>query len=222
MKNMYNLSIKQWNPFMGCKFDCTYCKKSFQKQAKRQKHNCPKCYKYEPHTHYERLGVSLPNTRYGEFIFTIASGDVAFCDTPFLENIMTRIKREKGKTFLMQLKNPETFNRVAIPSNVIIGTTIETNRDNLVKQISKAPVPSKRYEDLLNLNHKSKMITMEPIMIFDKEILLDWVQNIKPCTIWLGYDTKNTNLPSPTIDEFKELYWELGKFGVPVILKKSY
>lgn len=48
-KNMYILSAKQWNPFVGCKFDCLYCRTSFQRQAKRQKHNCIDCYNYKPH-----------------------------------------------------------------------------------------------------------------------------------------------------------------------------
>ncbi len=45
--NMY-AGAKTWNPFKGCQFDCTYCVPSFQRQAKRQLHNCQKCYGYTP------------------------------------------------------------------------------------------------------------------------------------------------------------------------------
>jgi hypothetical protein len=39
--NMY-ADAKTWNPFKGCRFDCTYCVPSFQRQAKRQMHLCSK------------------------------------------------------------------------------------------------------------------------------------------------------------------------------------
>lgn len=45
VSNMY-ADAKTWSPFKGCKFDCIYCVPSFQKQAKRQMHNCMDCYNY--------------------------------------------------------------------------------------------------------------------------------------------------------------------------------
>lgn len=58
--NMYKLSIKQWNPFVGCKHQCIYCKDSFQLQLKRwAKKNCKKCYDFVPHSHPERLTQPL-------------------------------------------------------------------------------------------------------------------------------------------------------------------
>ena len=33
--NMYELSVKSWNPFVGCEHDCVYCRSSFQRQLKR-------------------------------------------------------------------------------------------------------------------------------------------------------------------------------------------
>ena len=36
--NMYEDAIYRWNVFVGCEFDCAYCKKSFKAQMKRQKH----------------------------------------------------------------------------------------------------------------------------------------------------------------------------------------
>jgi len=57
--NMYP-AAKTWNPFKGCEFDCLYCVPSFQAQAKRQKHRCLECYKYQPHEHPERLD-SIPS-----------------------------------------------------------------------------------------------------------------------------------------------------------------
>lgn len=208
--NMYELSVMQWNPFVGCEYNCKYCEKSFQAPLKRFS-NCPECNKYIPHNHPERLTKSLKNTKYMYYIFTCSTGDISFCDTEYLNEIIHRIENEKDKTFLIQSKNPLTFNRVKFPKNVILGTTIETNKDDIVKQYSDAPAPSKRYVDFVTVKHPLKMVTMEPIMKFDEQVILRWMQDIDPMVIWMGYDSKNTGLPSPSIDEFKSMFWELSK-----------
>ena len=218
-KNMYELSVKQWNPFKGCKFDCTYCESSFKRQAKRQMHKCMDCYNYDPHMHPERLAQSLPRTKYMQFIFTCASGDIAFCPTGYLEQILDRIKKDTDKNFLIQSKKPSTFNRVDFPNNVILGTTIETNRDGLYKGIAKAPPPSARYKDFVKVDHPLKMVTIEPVIDFDVNVMLKWMKDINPCMIWLGYDSQRNHLPEPDLKKVKELHWELSKAGFVVILK---
>lgn len=216
-KNMYKLSAKQWNPFVGCNFDCVYCKSSFQRQAKRQMHNCIDCYNYKPHTHENRLYNSLPNTNNGEFIFTCSNGDISFCPTSFLKKIIKRIEEQPYRRFLIQSKNPKTFNRVVFPDNVILGVTIETNRDEL--KISKAPKYSQRFKEFKKIKHSLKMITIEPVLEFDLDIMVKWVKQIKPIMVWLGFDSKNNKLPEPNIDEFNKLYRALKKEGFNVILK---
>lgn len=219
-KNMYQLSTKQWNPFAGCKHNCTYCGSSFQAQLKRYaKKNCQECYKFKPHAHPERLDQSLPKTKFMQFIFTCANGDIAFCPTPYLEQITDRIRNESNKTFLIQSKNPKTFNRIEFPPNVILGTTIETNRDDIYKGIATAPPPSQRYKDFLSVNHPLKMVTIEPVIDFDMDVMLKWVKDINPCMVWLGYDSKNNHLPEPALEKVKQLHWELSKAGFVVMLK---
>ena len=218
--NMYELSLKQWNPFMGCSFDCIYCKDSFQRQAKRQKQRCLDCYNYSPHTHPDRLNASLPNTKKDEFIFTCASGDISFCPTDFLNKIIMRIKRCPQKTFLIQSKNPETFNRVVFPDNVILGITLETNRDAGYEKVCTAPVPSVRFNDFLNVNHTRKMVTIEPVMEFDHRTMLSWIRQLSPQMVWMGYDSKNEGLfPEPKLDKFMILYNAIGELGIKVKLK---
>lgn len=217
--HMYNKSVKQWNPFVGCGHGCKYCRPSFQAQLKRRGKKCEKCYDFAPHTHPERLNRSLPKTRYGEFIFTCSSGDIAFCPNDYLEEIVARIKQEPHKTFLAQSKNPRTFNRVQFPDNVILGITLETNRDDLYEGISKAPKPSERYRDFLEVQHPVKMVTIEPVIEFDEDIMIAWMQAVDPCIIWLGYDSRKNHLPEPPLEKVKSLYLELGKRGFTVVLK---
>lgn len=219
-KNMYKLSIEQWSPFAGCEHDCTYCKSSFQRQLKRwAKKNCPKCYEFTPHEHSNRLDQSLPRTNYMQFIFTCSSGDIAFCSTEYLERIITRIRSEPDRTFLVQSKDPSTFNRVIFPRNVILGTTLETDKDEQCEGISKAPKPSQRNKDFFQVNNPLKMITIEPVIDFDLDVMTDGVQKINPFMVWLGYDSGKNKLPEPKLAKVKSLYWELTKKGFVVILK---
>lgn len=219
-KNMYELSVKQWNPHVGCNHECKYCGSSFQAQLKRYgKKNCQLCYNFEPHGHQSRLTQSLPKTSYMQFIFTSASGDIASCPTDFLEKIIGRIEKDPGKNFLIQSKDPSTFNRVVFPSNVILGTTIETNRDSLYEGIAKAPSPSQRFEDFAKVDHPLKMVTIEPVIDFDLDTMVEWMKKIKPCMVWLGYDSKKNNLPEPELKKVRELHWELSRAGFVVILK---
>lgn len=221
---MYSASVKQWNPYAGCGFACAYCGKSFQLQLKRQKHNCTECYDYEPHSHPERLDASLPRTGPFEFIFTCSHGDISFCDDEYFGKILARITKERDKTFLLQSKSPKkAFDRpgIKLPHNVIAGTTLETNRADLCRQFTSAPPPELRFRQLRDLEHPSKMVTIEPILAFDLDVMVQWIADIRPKLVWLGYDSKNCGLVEPTIAEFQALVWELAKLGVAVILKKT-
>ncbi len=220
--NMYTLSAGQVNPFVGCGHNCVYCEDTFKRQTKRQgKKNCFRCYCFEPHAHPERLRQKLPKTKYMQFIFVISSGDIAFCrDTDYFRKIVSWVQSNPDKTFLLQSKDPKTFNRItAFPENLILGTTLETNRDALCEGISKAPLPSQRYRDFLEVKHDLKMVTIEPVIDFDTEIMLSWLENINPCMVWLGYDSRKHRLPEPELEKVKNLYWELGHRGFTVILK---
>ncbi|RLI25643.1 hypothetical protein DRO57_03535 [Candidatus Bathyarchaeota archaeon] len=50
---MSKIVFKTINPVVGCRHDRVYC--WCRMQARRQKRRCLKCYRFEPHTHFERL-----------------------------------------------------------------------------------------------------------------------------------------------------------------------
>ena len=92
--NMYK-DADVWNPFYGCKFDCSYCEPSFKRQAKRQKGNCLSCYKYEPHQHPERLKIGeFPNAK---IVFVCGYSDIAFCPPDFMREIIEAVKNRSAK-----------------------------------------------------------------------------------------------------------------------------
>jgi DNA repair photolyase len=209
MNNMYRQSVESWNPFVGCEHDCVYCGSSFKKQMKRRKKQCMDCYDFKPHFHPERLGRPLPRTEGDDFIFCCDMGDVAFCKPEWMQRILARIRQLPDRTFLIQSKNPRIFGDYRFPGNVLLGTTIETNRDDLYRGISRAPLPSHRFEAMLKLKHLRKTVTIEPILDFDVEILERWIQEIGPDVCYVGYDSKKNYLPEPEIHKVEVLMKKL-------------
>ena len=206
MTYMYE-DTKTWNPFKGCEFDCIYCEASFKRQAKRQKNRCTKCYNYVPHFHHERLN-KIPRA---DLVFACANGDISFAKKDQMEDILKAMRYKPKQTFLLQTKNPECMEDFRIPSNVIIGTTIETNRDT--RKISKAPVPLNRYISLDALSCR-KAVTIEPIMNFDLDVMIDWLCALNPEIAWIGYNNypNSVHLEEPTLEKTKSLIDELNTF----------
>lgn len=209
---MYLDSIKQWNVFVGCKFNCVYCKRSFQAQMRRQIHNCVKCGNYEPHFHPERLDAKLPDTEGDQFIWPCSSGDISFAKKDWIEQILAKIREYPDITFLFQSKNPKTFSLYTFPENVLLGITLETNRDENYHRISKAPPPSRRYQDFLAVDFPRKIVTIEPILEFDLDIMVDWIRQLHPIRVYVGYDTKKTKLLEPERSKTEQLCTQMRSF----------
>ena len=144
--NMY-AEAKTWNPFKGCFFDCSYCEPTFKQQSKRQKQRCMECYRYVPHYHKERLD-RIPSSK---IIFVAGNADISFCSPQFVREIIKAIERHNRrcpyKTYYFQSKRPEYFEQflAEFPDNVVLLTTLETNRDAGYEVVSKAPKPSERF-----------------------------------------------------------------------------
>jgi hypothetical protein len=196
---------KTWNPFKGCEFACTYCKPSFQQQSKRQKRLCQDCYNYSPHCHETRLD-KIPSA---DVIFVCGNADISFCPPDFTRRIIERIRRHSGrsrtKTFYFQSKKPECFEPLLedFPANVILLTTLETNRDAGYEAISKAPPPSDRYEQFRALNFHRKVVTIEPLLDFDLRTFAAWIRSIQPEYVYLGFNSKPTSVTLPEPSEVK-------------------
>jgi hypothetical protein len=62
------------------------------------------------------------------------------------------------------------------------------------------------------------MVSVEPIMDFDLEILVQWISDIKPILVHVGYDNYNNNLPEPSLSKTMQLIDILRKFTIVKIL----
>ena len=225
MSRMYSDAMT-WNPFKGCDFDCTYCKPSFQAIAKIWTKRCDDCYNYKPHYHPERLN-KIPSKK---IVFVCGNGDISFCDPNYTVDIVNAIhnhnRRCPHKTYYFQSKEPiyfDQFNPAFFPDNVIMLTTLETNRDAGYGYgaISKAPLPTERYKQFLNLQFPRKVVTIEPVMDFDLDIFTSWIKNINPEYVWLGYNSKpnSVKLPEPSYKKFVAFATNLINAGIKIKYK---
>lgn len=217
--NMYQDSIFQWNVFKGCEFECEYCKRSYQAMGRFQKpvydehgnviRGCKKCYEYKPHIHWERLEDDwiqnhLPErTIDDQFIWCCSSGDISFLSKNKMQLILEKISYMPSLTFFIQTKDPEYYNNLIFPKNIILGITLETNYKT--KKISKAPNPSERVKAFKEIEWNRKFITIEPILAFDLEIFNEMIKEINPERIYIGYDSKKCKLDEPSLESTRML-----------------
>jgi hypothetical protein len=157
-------------------------------------------------------------------IFVAAMGDISYAKLPDVRLIMERIHLCPKTTFLFCTKNPAAYQSWGmIPDNVILGTTLETNRDT--KKFSKAPSPEARVEALSHV-HARKMVAIEPVMVFDLTAFLVLIDRVSPELIEIGGDNYDHDLPEPNsfmlaalIDELEKRYKVNRKDGLARLLK---
>jgi len=181
-----------WNVIKGkCPHDCVYCYMKIYKQ---------------PELHFDESELKT-DLGHGNFIFVGSSCDM-WADAVSLERIERVLEHCKiyQNEYLFQSKNPMNFNRHIFPQASVLGTTIESNRS--YPEISKAPDCTVRMAALCGLS-LPKMVSIEPIMDFDLDVLVRWIQEIKPQFVSIGADSKGHNLPEPSPDKVNELIKEL-------------
>ena len=209
--NMYPWVTHTWNPIKGrCPHECAYCyMKRYWDRLK------------EPHLDEKSLKDNLGE---GNIIFVGSSIDMWADEIP--DEWILRVLQHCLKypnTYLFQSKNPRRFLHFIseyedfIPRNVIWGTTIETNRD--LQSISKAPSPYQRYSMMIWIKRKT-MISIEPIMDFDLNTMVEWIYSIRPLFVSIGADSKGNNLPEPPSYKIKALIDKLEKI-TEVRIKKN-
>lgn len=101
--------------------------------------------------------------------------------------------------------------------HTIFGTTIETTSADLIRQVSNAPYPAMRAMEMIDLGSQyDKMISIEPIMDFDVDIMLDWIHAINPKFVSIGADSKGHKLPETSAEKIQRLIAGLGSIEVKI------
>lgn len=204
MTRMFRTITATWNPICGCFFGCTYCWARGLAET-RLKHLPRYRDGFKPKLIEAELSRRF---KPGEFVFICSMGDIAWAEQEWVERILERIVKFPETKFLFQSKDPRQYSdwHLDFPPNLYLGTTIETNRDY---QLSKAPSPSERYLAMTFsetiFRHPHRFIGIEPIMDFDLEVLVRWVENINPEIVEVGADNYGNNLPEPPWGKVEEL-----------------
>ena len=229
MSLMYEVNGKRtptWNPFCGCGFECKYC---YGPEVYKRFSKCEQCKNFTPHFHKERLKQKF---KAGETWFVCSMGDISFASFDQFAEILRIISEYLETTFYIQSKNPAYFAEYLkrcsvfsyfyqggrIGNNVVLGTTIETNFPNhyLIREISKAPSPLDRMTAMVKLDHQRKYISIEPEIAFSVSDMTDWIIQIAPEFVYIGYDNHRRlealEIHEPSLEETEELIEELRKF----------
>jgi len=136
------------------------------------------------------------NLGHHNFIFVGSSTDM-WCESTPTDWIARVLKycrdNDTYNRFLFQSKNPIRFNGWQFPDDTILGCTLESNRHST---FSKAPPPLSRKYAMSKLI-LPKMVSIEPIMDFDLDDMVRWMQEIQPQFVSIGADSKGHHLPEP-------------------------
>lgn len=167
-----------------------------------------------------RVAYGSGKTIFIDHMNDLFAKDVSLDD---IKRVIRHCRQYPDNTFVFQTKNPKRFFEVMdlFPPTIILGSTIETNR--VIEGISEAPSPYERYVAMANIPSGSspmgrstikKFLTIEPVLDFDVHIFAQWIAEIKPDFLNLGADSKNHNLPEPTVEKIMQLVDALKELGV--------
>ncbi len=135
--------------------------------------------------------------------------------------VIKHVRRFPDTWFLFLTKNPLRYHEFldVMPSNIVLGATIETNRDEYYAgtagtPVSEAPPPTARFHAMKSLEWPLKYISIEPILDFDLEIFSSWIKEIDPIMIHVGYDNYGNKLPEPPLAKTLRLIEEASKYTI--------
>jgi DNA repair photolyase len=157
----------------------------------------------------------------------VCSGTDLFADNVLYDDIYSVLKRASefpDNTFLFQSKNPQRiipFLNLLSAGKYKFCTTIETNQ-HIPGIMRNSPPPYVRAAAMGNLYNKGfeTMVTIEPIMRFDLDKMIELIRMAHPAQVNIGADTGNNKLPEPLGEKIEDLILELQKF-TNVVQKKN-
>lgn len=202
--NMYPWVTHTWNPIRGhCPHECVYCYMRglpvFHKRLRLV---------------YKELKRNLGE---GRVIFIGSSTDMwAWRVNPdWIQSVLEYIAAYPKNVYLFQTKNPRRyyhFKDSLKADNVILGTTIETNRT--MHLYSQAPPPSERaswLSRMAELGYKT-MVSIEPVVECDVPVLARLVYGCQPEFVSIGADSKGHGLPEPSPWQLEALIGACSRF----------
>lgn len=203
--NMYEWVTHVWSPMVGCSHQCRYC--------------YVRNYRVLPEVPV--LNESdFPDLGAGRTIFVGHMCDM-FCAASRSDDVARVLAhcRRFANEYVFQTKNPRRLLQLChageLPTARIVGTTIETNREDLSGSLSLAPSPFDRSNALSCLPGR-RFVTIEPILDFDPDLLVALIAGAMPEFVNIGADSKGHGLPEPSGEKVLELVRLLGVAGITI------
>lgn len=203
--NMYSWLTHTWNTVKGvCPHGCTYC---YMKQHGEQQ---PLRFVPKEFAEFDR---DMKIFGEGQFIFVGSSCDMFADDVlhGWIRKTFNKCAEYQNK-YLFQSKNPLRFVNFEsmFPKFTALCTTIETNRwyDDIMVN---SPRPELRANNM-GLIKLPKYVTIEPIMDFDLDELVELIKRCDPLQVNIGANTSKVILPEPSERNIHRLVGELEKF----------
>lgn len=201
--NMYDFVTHTWNTIKGaCPHECSYC---YMHRWGKQRS-----------VRFDRKELKT-DFGLGRFIFVGSSCDM-FASTIPREWIGETLRKcHEGSTFnqfMFQSKNPQimaTFTPRLLGVARVVCTTIETNRW-YPEIMRNSPKIENRVEGMIALKPFDRFVTIEPIMDFDMEPMVEAIKRCEPRQVNIGADSGRNGLPEPPMDKVQELSERLKKF----------
>jgi DNA repair photolyase len=217
---MFNIVTKTWNPVTGCLYNCNYCwARQLATTKLRNSHRYSNGFK--PMLNDTEFCVKFSK---GDFVFVSDMGDLFgnFIPSSWIEQVLAHTKLFPNTYFLFLTKNPSRYHEfiLEMPEKAILGVTIETNKDHILyEDKSKAPLPTERYMAMREIDWDKKMVSIEPVLDFDLELMSRWIEDILPFLVYIGYDNYANQLSEPLLDKTLKLIDRLSKNML--IIKKT-
>jgi DNA repair photolyase len=199
--NMYEFVTHTFNTIKGeCFHDCSYC---YMKRWGKLK---------PIHFDQKEMKTDLGN---GNFIFVGSSCDM-FADNVQDDWIAATLNycNKFDNKYLFQTKNPKRILDFRLPKSVIC-TTIES--DIFYPEImNNSPKPYERakYMKMLSDCGFETYVTIEPIIDFNVEEMIELISRFSPEQVNIGADSGRNGLPEPSKEKVLQLISELEKFTV--------
>lgn len=211
-------AVPTCNFIVGCNYGC-YRDGCWAKAMFDKLHEMGKFQKYAGNFNKPTFWPEVLNQKFRarKIYFMVSMGDIMgpwICDEWIQAGIEVARKNPQA-TFFFESKNPIRFLNFHFPENVILSTTIETNRGY---RLSQAPSIDSRYEALVRLSSIGCKVhwSCEPIADFDLDILAPAIIDVKPWMIAVGYDSLNNGLPEPDLAKTMFLIQGLEDAGIKV------
>ena len=201
-----------------CPHRCVYCYVDSPRWGRSKRYTgCVKLIEKEFLINYDRETLEKDGGKYPGVIFEEHMNDLFALGVQSVDvvRVIGHTDSWVENEYVFQTKNPARYTSEEWhwPRKIILGTTVETNRN--IAGISEAPTPYDRISAMRRLPKSvKKFITIEPVLDFDVDILAGWIASVEPFFVNLGADSKWRGLPEPTVEKIMRLVSKLAEYGI--------